>query len=86
MKRMGNSDKWESGMGSGLGAGQGQLLLGSCQWRTPVLRKLLEPDDDVDSFRLRVKCGWGVRGAVHFQMALHHCHMGLILFGFVFRT
>lgn len=61
MKRMGNSDKWESGMGSSLGAGQGQLLLGSCQWPTAVLRKLLEPDDDVDSFRLRVKCGWGVR-------------------------
>lgn len=56
MKCMGNSDKWESGMGSSLGAGQGQLLQsvhvggelqcrGSCwNWTmmltAPVLREL----------------------------------------------
>lgn len=30
--------------------------------------------------------GRGLQGAVRFQMALQHCHMDLMFFGFVFRT
>lgn len=36
-------------MGSGLGAGQGRLLLWVCQWQSAVLRKFWEPGDDTHS-------------------------------------
>lgn len=57
-----------------------------------MLRKLSELEDDVDSSgsvkrELRIESEMvGVQGAVRFQVALQHCSMDLILFGFVFRT
>ena len=65
--------------------------VGSCQGWTAVLRKLLEQEDDVDSsgsIKRELKAESEMRVGVRerLQMALQHCPMDLILFGFVFRT
>lgn len=77
-------------MGSGLGAGQGRLLLWVCQWRAAVSRKFWELGDDAHSSgsikrEIQRESEMWVSGvAVCVQMAVLHCHVHLVCF--VFRT